>query len=221
MGVKEAIKPEDATGFDSFFFDQALYGRYRLPFAIAFVTGIVWAFQPVATYYALTPEAREQIQNAVATDWMIHFLVPFLLWILFWVGFVVLGYYLLGVRMQMGRLFKLTGWGIAPFAPAGMIRAAGKYLAYQGKDLPVGVLMGQFPSEWDGYHAVISETAGNTFLVASDFLGCAFVLLSAYIWLYAFKYSTDAESRREVAPAVAVPIVLYVAYVLLAALPWV
>jgi len=219
MSTEEVTGPENASALDSFFFDQALYGRYRLPMLIVFVTGVVWGVQPVAIYYALDVEVRDQIQNAIATDVMAHFLAPVVLWILFWLGFVVLGYYVAGARMRMGRLFKLTGWGMLPFVPIGLVRGAVKHVTYQGAELPIGVLMGQFPSEWEGYKAIVAEQAGDPLLVAATVGSCLFLILSAYVWVYAFKYSSDTEDRRDHLTVVAVPTLLYVAYVVVSAVP--
>jgi hypothetical protein len=215
MGTGETrAGPRTETAVDSFFYDQALYGRYRLPTLIAFVTGIVWALQPVAIYYSMDVEARENIKNAIATDWMIHFITPAVFWILFWIAFVILGYYVVGARMRMGRLFKLTGWGIVSFSLMGIGRAAGKYFAYQSQEIPVGVLMGQFPSEWNGYNAMVAVTEGHPMIVGTNIASLVFMLVSAYIWFYAFKYSTDIKDRRDILIVVGIPILLYAAYVI-------
>lgn len=200
---------ESAT--DSFFRDQALYGRYRLPTFIALLTGVVWALQPVALYYALDLEVRENIQNAVATDTMIHFLIPIGLWLYFWITFVVIAHFR-GARIKVGRLFKLIGWGMAPFALMGLVRAAGRYYAYQGAEIPVGVTVGRFPSEWNGYHELIGEVSGDPLLVGTTLGSLVFLLLSAYFWIPAVKYSTNLEDRKNILLVVGIPILLYALY---------
>lgn len=205
---------EGSTTSDSFFRNQALYGRYRWPTLIALLTGFVWALQPVAIYYALEPGEGENIQNAIATDTMVHFLIPLFLWVFFWIAFVILGHFS-GARMRVGRLFKLTGWGMAPFALIGAVRALGKYYAYQGETLPIGVTIGRFPSEWRGYNELIAAVSGDQLLVAANVGSCIFLLLSGYIWLYTVRYSTNLEERRKIVIIVAVPTLLFVAYTIL------
>lgn len=195
----------------SFFRDQALYGRYRLPTFIALLTGIIWSLQPIALYYALDLDVRENIQNAVATDTMIHFLIPLGLWIYFWIAFVVLAHFR-GGRIKAGRLFKLIGWGMAPFALIGAVRAAGRYYAYQGAEIPVGVTIGRFPSEWNGYNKLIGEVSGDPLLVGTTVGSCIFLLLSAYLWIYAVKYSTNLEELRDILIVISVPIILFFGY---------
>jgi hypothetical protein len=101
----------------------------------------------------------------------------------------------------------------------GLVRAAGRYIVFQGAELPIGVLMGRFPSEWEGYQALVAEHTGAPLLVAVDLGSCVFLLLSAYIWSYAFKYSTDTEDRRDIVTVIAVPTFLYVAYVVWYSVP--
>lgn len=215
MGTEQlSIDSDEGSAVESFFQQQALFGRYRLPLTIVFVTGIVWALQPVGLYYALDPSVGGDIQNAVATDWMIQFLVPFFLWILFWLGFVLVVYFYVGARLRAGRLFKLTGWGMAPFALAGAIRSAGRYYAYQGATLPVGVIPGRFPSEWNGYGELVAAHSDDLLIVGTNVGGLIFLVASAYVWVFAVRFSTDIDDWRDAVVTVVVPVVAYAAYVL-------
>lgn len=200
-----------STSVGSFFRNQALFGRYRLPSFIALLTAIVWALQPVVIFYALDSGEGAKIQNALAVDWIIHFLVPFSIWVYFWVAFSLIAY-LMGRRMRMGRLFKLTGWGMAPFVLVGLARTVGKYYTFQGADFPIPVVRGRFESEWEGYQALVAEAAGDPTLVGATAVSCAFLLLSGYIWTYAIKYSTDLENRKKILTIVSIPTLIYAAY---------
>lgn len=207
---------EGSTGPDSFFHNQALYGKYRWPTVIVMLSGIIWALQPVATYYAIDPEAQDLIQNAVAVDTMINFLVPAFLWLGFWIAFVSLTYFL-GGRLRAGRMFKLTAWGMAPFALVGAVRAAGKYYVYQDATIPIGVTVGRFPSEWRGYNEMLAESASDQLLVGTIIGSCVFLLLSAYLWMYAVRYSTNLEDRKKIATIVAIPTLIYIGYSIISA----
>lgn len=198
------------TGPDSFFQKQALFGRYRIPTAIALITGLAWAFQPVATYYALDPDVRINIMNATAAEWIIHFMIPFGLWIYFWIAFVLLTKFL-GGRLRMGRLFKLTGWGLAPIALAGLVRAAGKHVVFQGETLPHEVRRGVMSAELEGYEAMVAEVGADPVLVAATVASCLLLILSGYIWSFSVRYATDLE-RQEVLTVVTIPTVIYAAY---------
>lgn len=208
----QSAVPENVTGLDSFFAKQALFGKYRLPVLIALFTGFVWAIQPVAIYYTLEVNTRENIKNAVAVDWMVHFIIPLVFWVVFSALFVLVSYYVVSARMRVGRMFKLTGWGLFPFALIGLVRAAAKYFVFENAEIPTGVIMGRFPSEWDGYQALTTAHAGDTLLVAANIGSCVFLLLSAYIWTYSIKNSTDLEEYRDILIIVSVPTLLYLVY---------
>lgn len=211
------MSTEDNTVPDLFFRDQALYGRYRMPMFIVMLSGFLWAMQPVVTYYALNPEVQEQIQNAVAMDTMIHFLIPGFLWVGFWVAFALLAHFL-GARMRADRLFKLTAWGMAPFALVGFVRTVGKYYVYQDATLPVGVTVGRFPSEWRGYNELLAEFSSDPIFIGTVLGSCIFLLLSGYLWLFAIKYSTDLEDPKKIYITVVVPIAVYVGYTVVSTL---
>jgi hypothetical protein len=205
------MSQKDGTALDSFFRDQALYGRYRWPLSFVVVAGVLWAMQPVAIYYSLGSAVGDQIQNAIAIDTLIHFVIPGFLWLYFWAAFVLLSHFS-GGRMRVGRLFRLTAWGMLPFALIGAVRALGKYYAYQGKELPIGVVIGRFPSEWRGYSQLTAEYAEEPLLVGSLVGSCALLLASVYVWTFVIKYSTDLEDRRKIRAIALVPTVGYVGY---------
>lgn len=195
---------------DSFFKDQALFGRFRLPTLIAILAGIAWGFQPIAIYYAMDAESRVNIMNAVSAEWIIHFMIPWGIWLFFWVAFYV-GVKAYGGRVRVGRLFKLVGWGLAPFTLIGLVRAAGKYYAFQGVSLPHDVRRGVMSAELRGYENMLAEVGAHSAIVAATVASCLFLLLSAYVWRYAIRHSTDLEDRR-VLVVIAVPTVLYALY---------
>ena len=205
------MSQKDGTALDSFFRDQALYGRYRWPLSFVVVAGVLWAMQPVAIYYSLGSAVGDQIQNAIAIDTLIHLVIPGFLWLYFWVAFVLLSHFS-GGRIRVGRLFRLTAWGMLPFALIGAVRALGKYYAYQGRELPIGVVIGRFPSEWRGYSQLTAEYAEEPLLVGSLVGSCALLLASVYVWMFVIKYSTDLKDRRKIRAIALVPTVGYVGY---------
>lgn len=180
---------------DSFFKDQALYGRFRLPTLLAVVTGIAWGFQPIAIYYAMDPESRVSIMNAISAEWIIHFLIPWGVWLFFWAAFYT-GVKAYGGRVRVGRLFKLVGWGLAPFTFIGLVRAAGKYYAFQGEPLPHEVRRGVMSAELRGYEDMLAEVGAAPAIVGATVVSCLFLILSGYIWVYAVRHSTDLEDRQ-------------------------
>ncbi len=197
---------------DSFFKDQALYGRFRIPTLIALLTGIAWAFQPVATFYALDQDVRIDIMNAAAAEWIVHFMTPFGIWLFVWAAFFALAK-LLGGRIRVGRLFKLSGWGLAPVAVFGLVRAVGNYYAFQGVTLPHEVRRGVMSAELEGYENMVAEVGADPAIVAATAAGCLLLVPSAFLWMYAVRHSTDLE-HRQVLVVVALPTLALAAYFL-------
>lgn len=193
---------------DRFFQNQALYGRYRWPTLIVLFAGIAWALQPIAIYYALEYEEQRLIQDAVATDWMASFLTPALLWVFFWLSFLFISNYF-SRQLRPGRLFKLVGWGFAPFILIGITRAAGFFYIYQGAVIPIPVRQGRVDAEWEGYRAMIAEMAGDPMLIALTVFSWVFLLVSGYMWMYAVKNSTDIPKTKHIILVVSVPLAIY------------
>ncbi|MFC4989421.1 Yip1 family protein [Saliphagus infecundisoli] len=195
---------------NSFFKDQALYGRFRIPTLIALLAGIAWAFQPVATFYALDQDVRIDIMNAAAAEWIVHFMMPFGIWLFVWAAFFALAK-LLGGRIRVGRLFKLAGWGLAPIAAFGIVRAVGNYYAFQGETLPHEVRRGVMSAELEGYENMVAEVGADPAIVAATAAGCLLLVPSALLWMYAVRHSTDLE-HRQVLTVVVVPTLALAAY---------
>lgn len=197
---------------DTFFEKQSQFGRYRLPTIVVFVAGLAMAMQSIALYYGIG-SSRNALSNAVTVSFVADLAEPFLLWMLFAGAFYVLAK-LLGGRARIGRLFKLTGWGFAPFALFGILRAVGTYYAVQGKTIPDSVRPGVIGSEQEGYHAVMAQSSGDPVLVATTAIGCLFFLVSGYFWVLAVDESTNLN-RRQVRIVVVIPLLVYTAYALL------
>jgi hypothetical protein len=182
------MSQQDETGLKPFFQNQALYGRYRWPTLFVAVAGLVWAMQPIAVYYSLGADVGDQIQNAIAVDAFVHFTIPAALWLYFWITFALLSHY------------------------SGAVRALAKYYIYQGKELPIGVVIGRFPSEWRGYNQLTAEYAGEPLLIGSLAGSCIFLLISIYIWTFVIYYSTNIEDRTKVRAIATLPTLGYVSY---------
>jgi len=203
----------NSNRLDPFFEDQALFGRYRGVAVIMALTGLSWALQPVAIFYALETGADVSIQNALAADWIIRFISPFFLWFVFWLAFALI-VKLLGGKLRYGRLFKLVGWGFAPMILTGITRAVGRYYAFKGASLPRPVRRGEMFSEFEGYRELVAQFHGDPVIVGTTLASCTFVAFSAYFWLYAVKYSSTIN-RRQRFIVVSIPALCYVGYSLL------
>lgn len=200
------------SSVDSFFREQSQFGRYRLPVLIVTLAGLAMGFRSIAVYYGLGSEGSV-LSNAITISFVLNFGEPVALWILFTVAFYVLAK-LFGARIRFGRMFKLAGWGFAPFVLFGALRAVGTYFAVQGATVPESVRPGVIGSEQEAYQAIVSQASGDPVLVAATLVGCLLLLLSGYVWVQVVDNSTTLEPKQEWI-VVGVPLVAYVIYVLL------
>ena len=197
---------------DSFFREQSQFGRYRLPILVVGLAGLAMGLRSIAVYYGLG-SGGSVLSNAITVSFVFNFGEPIILWMVFTFAFYVLAK-LFGARTRFGRMFKLAGWGFAPFVLFGALRAAGTYIAVQDATVPDSVQPGVIASEQEAYRAILNQANGDPVLVAATVVGCLFFLLSSYIWVQAVDNSTDLEHTQEWV-VVAVPVAAYVVYVLL------
>lgn len=197
---------------DTFFEKQSKFGRYRIPTLVVFTAGLALALRSIALYYGISSN-RDALSNAIVVSFTANLFEPVFLWVLFTGVFYVL-VKLFGGRARIGRLFKLAGWGFAPFVVFGILRAIGTYYAVRDEVVPDSVRPGVIGSEQEGYSAIMAQASGDPVLVAATAVGCLFLLLSGYLWVYAVDESTDLNDRQE-RIVVAIPLVIYTAYALL------
>lgn len=200
------------SSVDSFFREQSQFGRYRLPVLIVTLAGLAMGLRSIAVYYGLGSDGSV-LSNAVTVSFVLDFGEPIALWLLFTAAFYVLSK-LFGARTRFGRMFKLAGWGFAPFVVFGALRAVGTYFAVQGATVPESVQAGVIGSEQEGFRTIVSQASGDPALVAATVVGCLFLLSSGYIWVQAVDNSTTLERNQEWI-VVGVPLVAYVVYVLM------
>lgn len=205
---------DSVSGVDSFFKEQAQFGRYQLPTLIVFLASLALALQSIAVYYALGSDGTT-ISNAITIEFAFQMGEVVILWLLFTAAFYVLSK-LAGARVRIGRLFKLTGWGFASFIPAGIAWAIGDYYAFRGLSVPEGVRVGVLRSEREAFGALVAQTQGDPVLLGITAFGCLFVLFGGYLWAMAIEYSSNLERQRAMLVA-AVPPIVYIGYRLLTA----
>lgn len=181
------------TDPDAFFENKSRSGRLRVPTLIVLLAGFALALQSIAVFLALEDGIR--VNNALTVEGMLAIIEA----VLFWLAVTVVFYVLARIftsRIQIGRLFRLVGWGFFPFLFAGIIWAIGRYVVFQGKSVPEWVTLGQLAAEQEGYGELFAEVAGDPVLVGTAVAGSLFVLLSGYLWSYAILHSSNIGKRK-------------------------
>lgn len=194
---------------DLFLREEGMFGRLRRPSLLLVVTGLAWAAQSVAVYYALGTDQTE-VANAITIEFIIQFFKPFIIWILMTVVFYVL-LKISGAKVRINRLFKLVGWGFVPFIFTGIIFSVGKYVGFQDVAVPGFVQVGVLASERDAYEVMVAQTAGDPIVVLTTVIGLGFVLISGYLWGIAVHNSTTLDQPKSWIIS-GIPTLAYVTY---------
>lgn len=197
---------------DSFFEQEAQFGRTRRSVAVVFLTALAMGAQSLATYYALGAD-RLEVSNALTVEFAYQFGEPILLWVALTGVLYLLGRVFTS-RIRIGRLFKLLGWGFVPMIATGLLGAVGRYIAFSDVAVPDDVQVGVLESEREAYAAMSAEVAGDPVLVGTVVAGSLFVLVSGYLWTVALEYSSNLD-RGRAGLVTAVPVVVYVAFTIL------
>ena len=192
---------------------KAATGRLYVPTLSAILLGAALLSQTYVLYLALGEQFIEQIDLLVIFG-LYRLIEGFIIWGLFTASFYILAV-LAGGTPLFGHIFRVAGWGLAPFIPAALIWAMGQYYALQAVAYPDWEPFGM-EQEWAKLNEYTAATHGDPLLVGSTVLGCTVLSLSAYIWAHGLTTACDVSRRRAWIIA-SIPLMFYSCWRLLGA----
>ena len=190
---------------------QSKYPGIRTQSILALAGGLAFGAVHLGNFSLLGAAAG----NVTGPLWVLP-LVNVLLMFLLWVVVTILLYLLaprLGGYPQIGLLFRVVGWGLAPLIAAGLVQSAGRLYALRTAMPPQEPAIAGFQHEYEVYQTYLAESTGDPAFVAATVLAIPIVLYSGYLWTLALETISELD-RRRAAYAVAIPLALPLAWLL-------
>ena len=182
-----------------FFEDVAEDDGLRGPALVVGFLGIVSAAGgiPVAEVTAtlLPPEASAFAGFTYVTTVVGGFVGAFVVWLVYAVVFHLVSSLAFDGDGPFARTLAVTGWGLAPAVPVGILSGFLTYLALRSTPIPSGP---------EGAMAFLAQMQNSPYVLAAGVLGVLGLLWQAYLWTYGVKHARGVE-LRDAAITVAIP----------------
>jgi len=176
---------------------HAALGKIYLSLAVVTVVSLSFSLQAIALHQAIPSGDIDTYIDAVVFFFLGYIFEGLLLWLL--VTFVLFFLSILvGGKPYMGYLIRIVGIGMAPMAIASLFWSYGRLQALDGQTPPALRLDG-ISYEMGAMGEYISTAAGDATAVQFTLLGCAFFVISGYVWTVGTAYAADISSTKAAA----------------------
>ncbi|MFB6112815.1 MAG: YIP1 family protein [Halodesulfurarchaeum sp.] len=170
---------------------------------LAALVGIVGSVPVFLATIRSMPEAAGGVSVLIVVVGSIGGVIGTLVfWVLYAIAFHAISSVGFGGVGPFSRTLKLTGWGFIPHVFSGIVSAAANFYVFSGVSFPSDpVRIGQF----------VSSLRSDPVLLIVQALGIAFLLWSAFLWVFAIHHGRDV-TVREATISVGIPVLVVILF---------
>lgn len=196
--------------------ERSKYRKSRLQLYIAIATGIAFALQYMGSYYLLG-DAGIDFNEVIIISTGAALLAPFILWI---VATVLIGIAarLLGRRLTLGYIFRLSGWGLVPLLLGGLVQSLSRLYAIRTEEAPEISPFAHLGHEWEVYHDYLAVALDEPVYILGSIVAVGLVIYTGYIWTLVVEQVAEMDGfdlRRKYAIGIAaIPTVICLLWVI-------
>lgn len=180
--------------FETMLKRHAALGKIYWSLAVVTVVSLSFSLQAIVLHEAIPAGEIDAYIDAVVFFFLGYIFEGFMLWIL--VTFALFFLSLLGGgKPYMGYLLRIVGIGMAPMLISSVFWSFGRFRALDGQAPPDRRLEG-ISYEMDAIGEYVSTAAGDPSAVQFTLIGCAFFVISGYVWAVGTTYAADISMRK-------------------------
>lgn len=180
------------TGPRAFITERTKYRGTRTQVIIAIIAGLAFGVQHVGSYYQLDENIAIDLYEVLVLHFSINVLAPFAIWIAATALITIMGRFLVG-RFRTGDVFRLSGWGLLPLVPSGLVRTAGRLYGVRGASPPDLGKFSYLGYEWDQYQLYLEFANSEPVFMLATVVAALFVIHTGYIWMMVVEALGERE----------------------------